>query len=215
MDRDDEYSPYLDNELLMDQQVVRQAQLLELIGVGTAARVYKAKATTGQIIAVKISYFAHEEGVECLTQSELEELKQHMLMEPTIHRKLQHPNIPQLYDYYVSERAVIMHMEYFEGEDLWGYLSRERVGQAKEIRTIVEQLNSVLWYIHRNNVSHCDIHKGNILIDENWNVKLIDFGSAATGAKAAEMTSFDIDRVDDIRNDLLGTPVWNRSLDWI
>lgn len=205
MDYDTDYNPSFDNELLMDQQVVRQAQLLERIGVGTVARVYKAKASNGQIVAIKISYFADEEGIECLTPSEQEEVKQFVLMEPRIHRKLQHANIPRMYDYYVSERAVIMHMEYFEGEDLWSYLSRNDDIEAKEVRTILEELYSTLTYIHRKNVSHCDIHKGNILIDENCNVKLVDFGSAAAGAQAGEMKIFDFDRVNDIRDDLLGS----------
>ena len=68
-------------------------------------------------------------------------------------------------------------MEYVEGVDLGTASKINEISHTDKIDIII-QLLKALAYAHQNNVIHRDIKPENILIDENGNVKILDFGIA-------------------------------------
>lgn len=172
----------LDSRLTKDQILVSGAKLLSQIGSGEGGRVYKARSECGRIIAVKIKPFCSKSRAKFLGVSGLEQLKSEALNEAVLHLKLNHCNIIRMLKVYISKYYIIMHMEYFHGDDLLSLLrSKSWYIDNHDAVEILTQLSSGLAYIHNNGIAHGDLHLGNVMVDENNRVKLIDFGCALSG----------------------------------
>jgi len=103
--------------------------------------------------------------------------------EISILRGVDHPNIIKFYTSFVEEDCVYIIMELHEGMSLTDYihsLSEKKQKVKEEIAwNIVFQLCSALRYLHYDmKILHRDFAPSNILLDENFTVKLIDFGLA-------------------------------------
>jgi MAP/microtubule affinity-regulating kinase len=94
-------------------------------------------------------------------------------------QKLSHPHIVTLYDVIDNSKNVCLVMEYASGSLRQHLRSRAtRRLDEPESKRIFRQLLSALDYCHMQNITHRDIKLENILLDDNNNVKLIDFGFA-------------------------------------
>ncbi|MCB1144964.1 MAG: serine/threonine protein kinase, partial [Leptospiraceae bacterium] len=90
--------------------------------------------------------------------------------------KLEHPNIVPIYDTYEDLDGTLCYvMRYIEGKTLLD--SIEDFDKNQRMRVFSQILN-VLDFVHKNNIIHRDLKPGNILIDSNHNLYLIDFGIA-------------------------------------
>lgn len=92
--------------------------------------------------------------------------------------RLNHPNICKLYEVIETDDQVILVMEYISGGTSHGLLKNKtnRRLDEGEARYIYKQVLSVLAYCHNKCVTHRDIKLENVMLDQNFNVKLIDFG---------------------------------------
>ena len=101
-------------------------------------------------------------------------------------RKLDHPNIVKIIEYFESKDAYYIITEYCEKGELYGYIKNEY--SEKQLAVLFYQVFSGLVYLHDNNIFHRDIKLENILISEIekdlktsqqffW-IKIIDFGTA-------------------------------------
>lgn len=86
--------------------------------------------------------------------------------------------------------VVIIVSEYFPGKSFAEYVA-DNAGNIleDEMWDIVEQLIDGIYYIHSNNIAHRDINKDNILIDDNYNIKFVDFGLACQNKDCDEPAS--------------------------
>ncbi|WP_109488362.1 serine/threonine protein kinase [Occallatibacter savannae] len=100
--------------------------------------------------------------------------------EAAIGEKLNHPMVMRVFGGEKRSR-VYMVMEWCEGRLLREILSHGRIGHDRALHISVKVLDA-LEYIHEQGVVHRDLKPENIMIDENDNVKLIDFGIAGDGA---------------------------------
>ncbi|MEY3805653.1 MAG: hypothetical protein RIR69_465 [Actinomycetota bacterium] len=91
---------------------------------------------------------------------------------------LNHPNIVAVYDWGQYSNTYFMAMEYVKGRTLAEHLRREQRLTPRGAANIVSKIANALAYAHRNNVVHRDIKPANILIGENGDVKVADFGIA-------------------------------------
>lgn len=113
--------------------------------------------------------------------------------------KLNHPNVVRIYNYYAYERECTGYilMEYIEGKNIEEYFS-EYTGMWEEstLNQVFIQLISGFSYIEKQKIIHRDIREGNILIDNNGIVKIIDFGIGKMFEKASDDDSLigDINR---------------------
>jgi serine/threonine protein kinase len=106
--------------------------------------------------------------------------------EADIGQKLDHPMVMHVFDD-ESRSRIYMVMEWCDGRLLRQILSQGRLTHERAIRIAANILEG-LEYIHSNGVIHRDLKPENIMVDENDQVKLIDFGIA--GDSAAKRLTF-------------------------
>ena len=80
-------------------------------------------------------------------------------------------------------------MEYIEGEELYEQMRQGRKDED-ETRTIFRQIVAAVHYLHTNNICHRDIKAENIIIDNEGNAHLIDFGFSRIVEKMEKLTTF-------------------------
>lgn len=151
-----------------DRRLVRGAILVGLINRGSQGRIYKAEAQKrDRTIAVKIIDYFDEHNED------------HTIQEAKAHYSLSHQNIVKLFKYYTSDNSLVMHMEYFHGVNLAELISTGKPVEKNEAKRITEEVISALRYVHGKNITHNEVHEGNVMINSKGDVKLVDFGSAS------------------------------------
>ena len=93
-------------------------------------------------------------------------------------RKITHVNVIRIHDLEEDGRLLFLSMEYFPGMDLEELLSRRGELPLVEVRPILVQICDALSAAHRVGVIHRDLKPGNVLINEQGEVRVIDFGLA-------------------------------------
>ncbi|KAF8342768.1 kinase-like domain-containing protein, partial [Cantharellus anzutake] len=141
--------------------------VIRSLGEGTFGKVKLAVHTlSGQKVALKHinkgSINAYK--VRTRVKREIEYLK-----------LLKHPHIIKLYEVIDTPREVIMVMEYAGGE-LFNYIVDNGRLSESAARKFFQQIAYCLAYSHAHRIVHRDIKPENVLLDENLNVKLADFG---------------------------------------
>lgn len=103
---------------------------------------------------------------------------------------LAHPNIVNIYDVGEENELYYIVMEYVDGQTLKQYIQQNSPLRVEEAIEIMKQLTSAISHAHHNHIIHRDIKPHNILIDNNGNVKITDFGIAmALSATAITQTN--------------------------
>jgi serine/threonine protein kinase/uncharacterized protein YjdB len=112
--------------------------------------------------------------------------------------QLHHPHIVSVYSVRQAEGLHFFVMRYVQGRSLEHVVQRAGRLPLPIVRSILHQVGSALTYAHRSRVIHRDVKPGNILIDEEGNAVVTDFGIA----KAAERPS------RTLTGALVGTPAY-------
>jgi serine/threonine protein kinase len=156
----------------------KRYQVIERLGVGGMATVYKAQdVNLGRDVAIKI---LHEHLVHDAT------FKERFEREARFVASFNHPNIVQVYDFDVIEvddtPLYYMVMPFLQGQTLADVIEESR-SQAKtlshqRITEIVADVSSALDYAHAREMVHRDIKPSNIIFDEHQHAILTDFGIA-------------------------------------
>lgn len=97
-------------------------------------------------------------------------------------KKISHPIIVQLFEYFEDEKRIYLVMEKCSGGELFDEIAKRKVLSESIAAVICKQLFSVVGYLHENRIMHRDIKPENILLeekDEFINIKIIDFGAAS------------------------------------
>ena len=92
--------------------------------------------------------------------------------------KITHPNVVSIYDIVEGENSLYLVMEYIEGRDLKSIIKQRGKLSVVEALDIANQVTAGVEVAHKNNIIHCDIKPHNILINNNNQVKVTDFGIA-------------------------------------
>lgn len=153
----------------MEGKIISGYTLKRLLGVGGMAEVWYAENKIGKKAAVKmlLPNLCADENVKSRFYTEAEVMV-----------KLDHPNIRQVLDYGDIDGRPAIVMEYLEGEDLKARMKRGQRFTDEELKRWWNQLVSALNYTHQKGIVHRDIKPGNIFVDRDGNVKLLDFGIA-------------------------------------
>eukprot|EP00440_Ansanella_granifera_P030868 gb/GFBE01033523.1/.p1 GENE.gb/GFBE01033523.1/~~gb/GFBE01033523.1/.p1 ORF type:complete len:356 (+),score=73.40 gb/GFBE01033523.1/:1-1068(+) len=149
------------------QQVVGCYELGGFLGRGQFATVNLAThKTTGVKVAVKT-----------IDTSKMDLLK--IQQEIDNQHGLKHPNVIALHEVIETADNLLMVLEYAGAGDLFELIiSRNRLPED-EARGFFQQIIAGIHFCHANNVAHRDIKPENILLDEQMNVKIADFGLSA------------------------------------
>lgn len=157
--------------------IVKAWQLLDLIGEGSYASVYRARhCNSGKCAAVKVL------NLQAMARNSprlgtVDRAEKRVLKEVQILRRMNHKNIIKLLDQCRQEDTFYIIMELAEGGELYDYiLKKVRLGE-NQARQFFRQLISAIEYCHGNFVIHRDLKPENILLDRRrGNIKIIDFG---------------------------------------
>jgi beta-lactam-binding protein with PASTA domain/tRNA A-37 threonylcarbamoyl transferase component Bud32 len=152
-------------------------QLMEIIGEGGMAVVYKARCTIlDRLVAVKIlrDQYAHND-----------EFVDRFQREARAAARLAHPNIVSIYDVGEDRGHHFIVMEYVEGESLKEYLLRQGPLSPQRVAHIGQQVASALSRAHCRGIVHRDIKPHNLLLTPEGQVKVTDFGIARAAAASS------------------------------
>lgn len=153
-------------------------RIMEKLGQGGMATVYKAyHAALDRYVALKVLHLAFHEDKTFIGRFQ---------REARVVAKLEHPSIVPIYDYAEHEKRPYLVMKYIEGETLKARLSRGSLSAA-EIIQVVGAVGSALAYAHIQGILHRDVKPSNVLINEDGQMYLADFGLARI-AQAGEST---------------------------
>jgi hypothetical protein len=143
------------------------------LGRGAMGMVYKARdPLIDRSVAVKT--------VVCqgLAPDEVEACERRFFAEAKCAGRLNHPNIVTIHDVGRDGEVDYMTMEFLAGRSLREVLDSGVVLGADRIADIAAQLADGLAFAHANDVVHCDVKPGNVMVLDNGSVKIADFGVA-------------------------------------
>jgi calcium-dependent protein kinase len=141
----------------------------EVVGSGAFATVRKViSKTSSQLRALKI------------IKKQRGEDSARMYLEVEILKKLVHPNIMQIFEFYEDKKNFFIITEFCEGGELFDKIVEKGSFSEAEAADIMKQLLSAVNYIHCNQIVHRDLKPENILLDTKKNniIKIIDWGTA-------------------------------------
>ncbi|XP_066877056.1 misshapen-like kinase 1 isoform X23 [Kogia breviceps] len=169
-------------------------ELVEVVGNGTYGQVYKGRhVKTGQLAAIKVMD---------VTEDEEEEIKQEINM---LKKYSHHRNIATYYGAFIkksppgNDDQLWLVMEFCGAGSVTDLVKNTKGNALKEdcIAYICREILRGLAHLHAHKVIHRDIKGQNVLLTENAEVKLVDFGVSAQ-----------LDRTVGRRNTFIGTPYW-------
>ena len=99
--------------------------------------------------------------------------------EIVIMKLIDHPNIMRLYDVWETSTELYLILEYVEGGELFDYLCKRGRLSTSEALGYFQQIIAAIDYCHRFNIAHRDLKPENLLLDQDRNIKVADFGMAA------------------------------------
>ena len=166
----------------MKPRVIRNYHIQSTIGEGSSARVYQAVHGPSRLpVAIKViskDFIVSDPDNRARTMREVEVLK-----------RADHPYIAKFYDFFDDSCYEYLVEELGTNGTLLDY-ANARVLTEDEARKFFVQLLSALEYVHDTlKIVHRDIKAENVLLDENFNARLIDFGLCNTSQNGMLLTS--------------------------
>ncbi|KAL2242759.1 CBL-interacting serine/threonine-protein kinase 5-like [Sesamum indicum] len=141
-----------------------------LLGKGTFAKVYHARnLKTSESVAIKVisKDLVKKEG-----------LMEQITREISVMRLVRHPNVVEIKEVMATKQKIFVVMEYVKGGELFAKVARGRL-KEDAARKYFQQLISAVDFCHSRGVSHRDLKPENLLLDEDENLKVSDFGLSA------------------------------------
>jgi CHASE2 domain-containing sensor protein/tRNA A-37 threonylcarbamoyl transferase component Bud32 len=148
-------------------------EIIKELGRGAMGTVYFGKdPKINRDVAIKTLRY------EDVDESRIDEVKQRFFREAEAAGKLAHPNIVTIYDVGEDYDIAYMAMELLDGTDLEPYCNETNLLPLSKVLKVISSVAQALDYAHENGVIHRDIKPANIMILNNGEVKVTDFGIA-------------------------------------
>jgi len=173
-------------------------KVIKLLGSGFYSNVYLVKCKN-KLFALKYAE------IDDNTENEANNIK----------KLSNYPNcnkyVSCIYDSFEYEGYIVMVLEYIEGITLEFFIDQnENELNSNVIWDIIKKLINGIHFIHSHHIAHRDIHSGNLMIDNDNNIKYVDFGLACF-EKECENSS---DYLDETNPPEIFTQEYERNLDF-
>ncbi|KAK8631307.1 hypothetical protein V6N13_080061 [Hibiscus sabdariffa] len=182
-----------DNELSdvsSEMALFGKYEVERVLGCGAFAKVYQARhVKTGETVAIKAL---------CKRKVVRGKPMAQVKREIDIMRRLNHPNIIKLIEVLGTKNRFYFVMEYAKGGELFTRITKGRFGEDL-CRRYFQQLIRAIEFCHSRGIYHRDLKLENLLLDQNWNLKVTDFGLGALSEHV---------RQDGLLHTLCGTPAY-------
>uniref|UniRef100_A0A182T8Y4 Serine/threonine-protein kinase ULK3 n=1 Tax=Anopheles maculatus TaxID=74869 RepID=A0A182T8Y4_9DIPT len=156
----------------MSETKIADYRLLERIGSGTYAIVYRAMhKTTQEILAVKVMAKSKP------SNSAMD----NVISEISLLKKLKHRHIVEMRDFLWDDENIYILMEYCNAGNLSSYIKQNRTLDEGTCKRFLQQLALALRYMRQHDVSHLDLKPANLLLTKvsgTYTLKVGDFGFA-------------------------------------
>lgn len=163
-------------------------QVIDQLGKGGMGRVYRVLDTKlNEEIALKLI-----QPEVALDRSTIERFRNEL----KIARKIVHKNVARMYDLNEEQGTHYITMEYVRGEDLKRLIKKMGQFSARQVIPIAKQICEGLAEAHRLGIIHRDLKPQNIMVDEEGNTRIMDFGIARS-RESKELTGTGV---------IIGTP---------
>ncbi|XP_068607246.1 maternal embryonic leucine zipper kinase [Brachionichthys hirsutus] len=151
------------------EELYKYYEVYETIGSGGFAKVKLGRhILTGENVAIKI-----------MNKKDLGDDLPRVKVEIEAMKNLSHQHVCRLYHVIETATQIFMVLEYCVGGELFDYIiTKDRLSE-EETRVFFRQIVSAMAYVHSQGYAHRDLKPENLLIDEDHNMKLIDFGLCA------------------------------------
>ncbi|KAI7735620.1 hypothetical protein M8C21_022331 [Ambrosia artemisiifolia] len=150
--------------------LMQRYELGKLLGHGNFAKVYHGRnVVTGMSVAVKVI-----DKKKVLKTG----MMAHIKREISVMRLVKHPNIVRLHEVMASKTKIYFILEYVKGGELFDKLAKGRL-KEEAARKYFRQLISAIRFCHSRGVYHRDLKPENLLLDDEENLKVSDFGLSA------------------------------------
>lgn len=154
----------------LPMQTVRGYTLQERIGAGGFGAVYRAhQAIVDREVAIKVILPEYVNDLDFIRNFETE---------ARLIARLEHPFIVPLFDYWRDPQGAYLVMRYFGAGSLKAFMKQQGTVPLGKTAQILHQLAGALDTAHRHHVIHRDIKPANVLMDDDENAYLADFGIA-------------------------------------
>lgn len=162
-------------------------KLIREVGRGATATVYLAEHPQyPDPVALKLVRFDDKAKDEAKWNRRLMKL---LRAERDVSTRLDHPNIIKIFDTTVEKDYAYIVMEYFPGTTLEQYCSFQNLLPLHRVIGMIFKCAMALDYAYRQGIVHRDIKPANILVDDQDNVKITDFGLALNISKKSASDS--------------------------
>ncbi|HBX70711.1 MAG TPA: hypothetical protein DEH25_15350, partial [Chloroflexi bacterium] len=163
----------------LPEGALRGYEIREHLGTGHAAAVYRAfQPVIGRDVAIKVILPQFANHPDFIRRFEVE---------AQLVARLEHPYIVPLYDYWRDPSGAYLVMRWLKGGNLQSALELGPWKPASAVK-LVEQVGTALALAHQQGVVHCDIKPANILLDDEGNAYLTDFGIAILTGPLAQLS---------------------------
>ncbi|CAJ2640450.1 unnamed protein product [Trifolium pratense] len=150
--------------------LMEQYELGRLLGQGTFGKVYYARSrVTNQSFAIKAI-----DKDKVMRAGQADRIKREIY----VMKLARHPNIIQLFEVMATKSKIYFVIEFAKGGELFNKVAKGKLKEEVAHRYF-KQLINALDFCHSRGVYHRDIKPENILLDENGNLKVSDFGLSA------------------------------------
>ena len=153
-------------------KMIGDYQIEKTLGQGTFGKVKQGfHIFTGQKVAIKI-----------LDKWKIEDINDIERVEREIHilKIVRHPSIIQLYEIIETPQRLFLIMEHCCNGELFNYITSKNHLSEKESCRLFQQLIGGIEYLGELGIAHRDIKPENLLLDEEKNLKIVDFGLSNT-----------------------------------
>ncbi len=176
-------------------QVLNQYELLDVLGKGGMAVVYRARQTNiNRHVAMKVMSNTLTGDSDFLTR---------FRHEADLIAKLEHPNILPIYDYGSAGEYFYLVLRLMDGGSLDTYMNGNPLS-LHDVDRFLTQIASALDFAHQHRVVHRDLKPNNVLLDRHGNAYLMDFGIAKVISDSTLTTT----------NTIMGTPGYMAPEQW-